>query len=262
MTVIASVFVPSSGFVIAADGRCRSDDPANTLFDSDHAQKIFPVENADRTYAFAIIGMGGTNNGKFVTVDEIIRAASKLANRRITDGDIYVHNLCHHVQRATAKARRDGTIPSFPFNKEAPEDMRRSLFRILMMGYFNRHPWLFECRFFYTEDERVKFAMDSIQPTALYSAMAGSPIIEAALFRDKDPRFAQYSVLTATDSLGRAEDCVRGYIEACGSSLALELDPSCKNMGGHTHIAEVTIANGFRWRIPPVQVSNSAIVQT
>lgn len=262
MTVIASVFVPSAGFVIAADGRCRSDDPANTRFDSDHAQKIFSVENSDRVFAFAIIGMGGTNNGNFVTVDEIKRAAFKLANRRIADADVYVHNLCHHVQRATAKARRDGIIPHFPFNEEAPEDKKRSLFRILVMGYFNRQPWLFECRFFYTEDERVKFALDSIQPTDPYSAMAGSPTIEAALYRDKDPRFARYTEITATDSLGRAEDCVRGYIEACGSSLALELDPSCKNMGGHTHIAEVTMDSGFRWRIPPIQESSSAIVQT
>lgn len=173
MTVIASVFVPSARFVIAADGRCRSDDPKNTSFDTDHAQKIFSVENTDSVYAFALIGMGGTNNGKFVTVDEIRSAASKLANRRIPDADIYVHNLCHHVQRATAKARRDGVIPEFPFNEEAAEDKKRSLFRVLIMGYFNRQPWLFECRFFYTEDERVKFALDSIQPTDLYSAFAG-----------------------------------------------------------------------------------------
>jgi hypothetical protein len=54
-------------------------------------------------------------------------------------------------------------------------------------------------------------------------------------------------------SLKDAEQYVRGYIEACSSPLALELDEAiCKGIGGHIHVATITPSDGFRWVVPPL----------
>lgn len=252
MTAIASMYVPLAGFMVAADGRCRSDDPANTRYDTDHAQKIFPIENGDRTFAFAVIGMGGTNNGQFVTVDEINKAANTLANRRFPDASSYVERLCYALRRAIGEAKREKRILEFPPNEEAPAEYKNSIFRLLLFGYFKREAWMFEVRFLHDEKGRVKSPKESVQLTqhaSAYPALSGSAIIEKALYTDHDPRFSGYAQF-APDSLQGAMDFVRDYVEACGNPLAVTLDPSCKNIGGHTHVAEIT-PDRFRWIIPP-----------
>jgi hypothetical protein len=65
--------------------------------------------------------------------------------------------------------------------------------------------------------------------------------------------FAGYTVtINQYSNLREAERYVKGYIEACSSAKALEMDPEiCKKIGGHIHIAEIT-PDGFRWRVPPL----------
>jgi hypothetical protein len=266
MTAIASMYVPSVGFMIGADGRCRSDDPADTRYDTDQAQKIFPIKNEDRALAFAVIGMGGTNNGKFVTVDEVTKAANTLANRRFTHASLYADRLSHALRRSLAKARREKRIPEFPPNDHAPIEHKNSIFRLILTGYFKREAWQFEIEFLHDEEDRVRSTIESVQltqRTSIHPATSGSRIIEKALYEDHDPRFSRYTQFTGGTSLERAMEFVRGYIEACSDPLAVELDPMCTAIGGHIHIAEITQLGGFKWRIPPIsQASSSLIVQT
>src|SRR5690242_5166141 len=93
MTAIASVYTPL-GFIIAADGRCRSDDElSGREYETDNAQKIFPIENEDRVLAYSLIGFGGTNDGKFKSLDEIAKVSATLANRRFNDIESYIHRF-------------------------------------------------------------------------------------------------------------------------------------------------------------------------
>jgi hypothetical protein len=90
----------------------------------------------------------------------------------------------------------------------------------------------------------------------LSNVLYGSGVIQQAMYDNYGPidnsPFAEYFKNPRTiDSFDDAEEYVKGYIEACSSPLALEMDEvGCKKIGGHIHIAEIT-RSGFRWRIPP-----------
>jgi hypothetical protein len=253
MTAIASVYVPA-GFVIAADGRCRSDDDSKpSEFESDHAQKIFPIENEGRAFAYSLIGFAGTNDGKFKMVEEIRKVVEKLANRRFSDCGLYIHKFSHSLQLVITKARRDGIITEFPDNGHRPPELRNRIFRLLIVGYFKQIPWLFEVKFVLDEQNRIRFFVESSQPHDATAVITGSDIIANAMYVNKDPRFIPYAKpRSGEDTLTWATEYVRGYIEACGDPMASELDPGCKNIGGHTHIAEITPQGGFRWVVAPL----------
>lgn len=253
MTAIASLYVPS-GFVISADGRCRSDNNERTEFETEFAQKIFPVVNEERTLAYSLIGFAGTNDGKFKVSDELDKAVRILANRRCEDGDVYIHKLGHLLQQAINTAKRDGRLDQFPTNDHMPMELRNQLFRLLIVGYFKRVPRQFEIRFVRNEQDRARFIVDSPTLGRVHSAVTGSHIVAKALFEDHDPRFQRYHPADPDrPTLEWAEAWTCGYIQACSDPIALQIDPLCKSIGGHMHVAEITLENGFRWRIPPVQ---------
>ena len=251
MTAIASLYTPS-GFVIAADGRCRSDDGLHNEFETEFAQKIFPVINEERTFAYSLIGFAGTNNGRFKMADELKKAADTLGNRRCEDGDVYVNKFGHLLQQAINKARRSGRLDELPANEHMPAEIRNQIFRLLLVGYFRRIPRQFETRFVRNEEDRVRFIVESPTLRKIHSAVTGSNIIARLLFEDRDPRFQRHEPPKPEwPTLDWAEAWTRGYIDACGDPLAAEIDPWCTRIGGHTHIAEITLENGFQWRIPP-----------
>lgn len=251
MTALASMYVVP-GFVIAADGRCKSDDEEFAPFDTEYAQKIFPIKNEGRALAYSLIGFAGTNDGKFKLVDELAKAADILKNRRVPDYPSYIHRFCHHVQQTVNRARRDGRISEFPKNDHMPPERRNSLFRLLIVGYYKGKPWYSEVNFARDENEHVYFTAENGEPKRDWIAVTGSDAIAEALFGgNRDSRFDRYREITGDDVISRAACAMKGYIEACGDPLSSTLDPLCKGIGGHTHIAEVTPENGFRWRIPP-----------
>jgi len=48
-------------------------------------------------------------------------------------------------------------------------------------------------------------------------------------------------------SLERSIAIATGYIRACRTSEALQIDEKCAEIGGHIHAATVTPKEGFRW---------------
>jgi len=252
MTAIAAVYVPD-GFIISADGRCRSDDGKQTDFDTECAQKIFPVVNEERIFAYSLIGFAGTNDGKFKMVDELRKATDTLKNRRCEDGDVYIQKFGHLLQQAINKAVRDGRIDEWPTNEHRPVESRKQLFRLILVGYFKNIPRQFEIRFARNEEDRVRFFVESPLLAKVHSAVTGSNVIADLLFKERDPRFQRYEPAKPDwPTLVWAEAWTRGYIDACADPLASEIDPLCKSIGGHVHTAEISKERGFRWRVPPI----------
>jgi hypothetical protein len=256
MTAIASLYVPA-GFVMAADGRCKSDNPAvSTEFETEEAQKLFPIQDENRAFVYSLIGFAGTNDGKFKVVDEMRRVAMTLSNQRFDECESYIRKFCYHLQRILTKARRDGRISEFPPNEHLPLERRNNIFRLLIVGYFKQKPWQFEIRFVHDEKHRVHFLVDDAsQLNQVTAAITGSDIVAHAMYTDRDPRFARYAKPYDVDTLDQASDYVRGYIEACADPVALELDPLCSGIGGHVHVAEITPLGGFKWRVAPLPFS-------
>jgi hypothetical protein len=86
----------------------------------------------------------------------------------------------------------------------------------------------------------------------------GSEPVETAL-RNISPEFTAFRTpgllkFFREEALSLAEgiDAARSYIEACSSTQADELHSFCKKIGGHIHIATLTISDGFRWGEPPI----------
>ena len=82
----------------------------------------------------------------------------------------------------------------------------------------------------------------------------GSSVIFQELFHDKkDSRFAKYNKdVPLNGPLSNAAEAVRLVVEAHCDPVAAELDPLCKGIGGHVHVAELT-PEGFKWIIAPKQ---------
>ena len=88
--------------------------------------------------------------------------------------------------------------------------------------------------------------------------LLGSNLVSKAMFLDMtrpvpDSPFSPVKTLGTNPSLDDAKDFLTGYIAACSSDIARELDyESWKYIGGHTHVAKITPKNGFEWMIPPL----------
>ncbi len=79
-----------------------------------------------------------------------------------------------------------------------------------------------------------------------------------ALLEANDPRLAQHYTpslqklasgepLSLLEAQGVATTCIK----ACDDPAALNIDPTCNTVGGHLHIATITLEEGFRWIVPP-----------
>jgi hypothetical protein len=257
MTSISIVYT-SLGFVIAADGRCTCADPAsNQSRATDQAQKIFPIK--DKALAYASSGFAFTDDGRFDLVQETSSASLSLSDLNFSSFDRYFDEFCHIVRRAFRAAVTDGRIDKFPSNEHLPLKDRNRICRVYFAGYFNKEPIWTISSFFHDEANRITFRPEWIGLMPGRALYMGSDIIHKRMFIEPDQRFAQYAKRLMQDSsIDDAVESARGFIEACSSPLAAELDPICKSIGGHIHIAEVTSSHGFQWRIPPISLNEKA----
>src|SRR5271165_1950141 len=114
MTAISMMYTDRR-FVIAADGRCRSDDEsASKERETDQAQKIFPFEADNLKMAWALTGLSSTEDGRFDLIAESDKQMKALVISRFSNGHQYVKGFCARIKRAIIKARRDGRIAEFP----------------------------------------------------------------------------------------------------------------------------------------------------
>ena len=250
MTAI-SMFFPMDRFLIAADGRCRSDDPTGKEKDkeTDKATKIFMVEKPIVKMACAMSGFALTPEG-FDTLAEYRQAATALPPSGFSSGYDYFHRICSNVKRAVVKAQKDGHIKGFPANDELPEDHRDRKFRLLALGYFRENPFWIEGAFYHDKaKDLLTIRMNSIpvnQPgtrcigpcTAIIQMIYGNTT--------PDPRLAKYK-----KSKDNPLEYTTSLIEALSDPAAAEIEPLCASVGGHIHAAEVT-REGARWLIPPI----------
>ena len=255
MTAIATVYTVG-GFVIGADGRSRARGPDPTKVtegmkarhDREDNRKIFCIADADKTLAYAFMGTVANDENTFDLYEETNRQSKLLSSRYFDTCYDYVYKLALGLKRAFNDARKDGRLDAWYSNEDLGEE-DNLIARMMLVGYFRGKPsWtIAEFRSF---DDRAKLQVQPI-PTPGGIVTAGGKLMPKLLFQDKDPRFAQYIRPTGTDTtLEQGANAAKSFIEACSTPLAAELDPVCKSVGGHIHIAAVT-PDGFKWLIPP-----------
>src|ERR1700685_59507 len=258
MTAFATVYT-TDGFVIAADGRSRAQDPDPTKItadmkerhDREDRRKIFCIAEPDKTLAYAFMGTVANDEKTFDLYEETNRQSKLLSSRQFDTCYDYAYKLAFGLKRAFNDARKDGRLDAWYGNEDLDEE-DNLIARMMLVGYFHGKPsWIVaEFRSF---DNRAKLQVQPIPEFTPGGYMtAGGKLMPKLLFQDKDSRFAEYITPTGPDTtMERGAHFARAFIEACSTPLAAELDPICKSIGGHIHIAAVTLTDGFKWIVPP-----------
>lgn len=259
MTAIA-IAGTSEGFVIAADGRMMLENeaqrlkaPAATLaMENEAAQKIFPIRSLHAEQAYAITGF--VQQGNFAVMEEIKRKMAWLAHRSFDTAKEYLEVVAEKVTDEMNEAKQDGRISSFPCYGRSANGNAWTLMTLIVAGYFRNAPALTIAEFTHTEGKGAACDVNSTNPVT--QILAGSELVRRAMYPNPgdvpDPRFADYVQQLPLRSLIDAERLAKGFILACCSKLAGELDPeSGRITGGKIHLAKITPESGFGWIIPP-----------
>ncbi len=108
MTAIVTWYTGEK-FIVAADGRCKSDDPTlSGGLETEYAQKIFPVEDAKLKAAWSITGFALNEDGTFDLVAECKKIVKTLPMAWFSNSNDYVDRFCLNLRRVFGKARRMG----------------------------------------------------------------------------------------------------------------------------------------------------------
>src|ERR1700688_444436 len=264
MTAPAICYTPC-GFALAAEGRqLWQHGPTRNRsvheLESDSVQKIFEMETKQAVFAYTLVGDIASRDRSFDLDVELRNELAVLRGERFSTGPLFIEALSIKLENAIERAKRERRIEDYPASE------------ISFLGYFNGDPCWRNIRLSRYGERMVR----QVTPQELYPGLffaTGSPLI-GKLICCGDQRFAQYARPPKGDlTLQEAAVLVRGYIEACCSPLALELDPeNCRHIGGHIHVATVTPlggslisrirnwlgpsahrqAPGFHWLEPPI----------
>lgn len=256
MTAVALVFT-TAGCVIAADGRLRwgadsTADEITRIRETDKQQKIFEITESDRLLAYALMGSITNKDGSFDLVREASKQKQELSQVRISSAQSYALEFSQGLKKALQKAKDDGRIAVYPNNEDCDPAERFLIARVIFAGYFAGQPCQVTARLFHADQILCEPKIEATRFSPGGYFVFGSPKIAELMFEKHDHRFEKYrKPVPRIVSLQGAALFSKGYIGACCDPCATEVDPLCKGIGGHIHIAEIT-PNGFRWRVPPI----------
>jgi hypothetical protein len=249
------------GIIVGADG-CRSVDAKSRAAEPERAkaheglcaQKIFPIQGSDRNLAYALAGNIANPDLPFDAVTNCATIAEDFRLRDIENKTKFVNGFCKTLCGQIQKAKH---LPEL--EKNANGDW--IIMDLVFAGYFKSDPFVFYAQFSHS----LRFAEFHSQEITLAGLLYGSDVVRKKMYDNgeavKDSPFAQYiQDPKQIQLLDDSERYVRGYIEACSTTLALTMDEArCKKIGGHIHVGELT-PTGFRWRIPPIKTEEHSAV--
>jgi hypothetical protein len=253
MTAIAAGITPY-GIIIAADGRVRLDEESKAVAsremldqETDCAVKIFEINRDDSRLAFAMAGDLADNDFSFDLRQKGRQAAEKLAGESFGTSQEFIERLASELVLEINEAKH------FPKNHRA--DGAWLIGHVVFAGYFGEAPFITVAILNHDEIESHYNVMTIPHPLLYGSADVGHDmysIRETRLVPKEDSKFRQWQVrLSDKPSPNEMQRFCCGYIEACKSAVAPEMDKSIRKLiGGHIHVALVTPAF---WRIQPKQ---------
>jgi hypothetical protein len=263
MTATVHVYT-SYGFTIAAEGRQRwthadSRDMSIKQLESDKVQKLFEITNEYVTLAYTVKGDIASVDKSFDLTVELKRQVDKLRSGKFKKCRGLVEALAKYTELAILEARRQGRLASLP----AAE--------VTIVGYFKGRPYCMEVQFrrsSFPSGHTYRVVEHEVKPG--FCIMSGSDVVKSLVELDHPLVEDFNSILDKKTSLDTANKFVTGYILACCSDWALELDPNSIYNGGHIHVATIVPAQslksrisrilcstpkpmtGFQWVIPPL----------
>jgi hypothetical protein len=225
VTAIVAVHTPD-GFVIGADGR-RMDGP---VVITEQAQKLFSFDAG----AFRLVyGWAGTtqmsDNAGRVLYDLISATQEILPAVALQESDNFLSFVDIFCKKLSKK------IPARITNM-----LKEDIARILFVGYCQDEPCMARIELLYPDSyltPKIGICMPERYGRNIFS---GSENIFSKGYKQYEPQ-----------SSAEAIDFVWRYIQDCANSSA----PDCSGIGGHIHIAELTVKK-FSWIEPPNSASS------
>ncbi len=258
-TAIVKVYT-RDGFIIAGDGRDRS--VSTGVVRSDDRQKVFPIENHDRTLAWTIQGTAtrfnaDTGEAYLDIVGTCKKLIEDMADRKSRhDLNWYASKLKTPIREALQSSVE--ICGPFTDIKSA----RVFICQISLFGYY-RGIASESCILFTHENDKVlNPQIFNADPSDDPVEAKGSEEVANALFNTTSPQFSKFRTKAITeritdrkrfDSLTLAEgkEIAKNYIRACESDEGLRLDEeSCSGIGGTITFAEIT-PTGIIWSKDP-----------
>jgi len=238
----------TGGFVIAADGRMRSD--RTWAIVSDTTQKIFEVGDQRRMLAYAFVGAAkltpdDSDEVVFDFISETAKVVRVLATRKTKN----LFGYAVRLSRAIQALLMDAKDVRFPVEgKQQPNETGITICRLFLDGYCNGLPSRAAVRFSH-EDQKLSKPEISDPGIEEDDFLArGSKIVAQLLLDTNDERFSAYRVAPTqfSDSMSWAIERAKQYILACSDPKGTEADEEgCKHIGGRIHIATVKRESGF-----------------
>jgi hypothetical protein len=272
-TALAYLF-SDNGFVIAADGRDTLVSAEGREVASDHAQKIFPIRGIDREAAFSFTGRTtfydqAEERIAFDFISQFVDAANRMQSETVMNAGDFLSRVCSAVRDKLEFAKRSAAgISKFPSPRNRLNPSEHTIIDIHIDGYFSSYPARVGATFYHI-NQKVAWDLNSPHtlnsPKIYWNVLDGSALIGTLLFDTDDVRLAQYRTeaccrvaahfrdpnigITLADGI----EAARNYIAACSDPAIREIDPeNCQRIGGHIHIATITLQDGFRWAIAPM----------
>jgi hypothetical protein len=222
MTAIAVVFMPE-GFVIGADGLRQT---THRSVVTDKAQKIFGFQTEKTTLAYAWCGQTvfwneDDHSQVFFDFEAATKPALTLASLMALDLNDFAENL--RMTFLTLLMQSNQTNPGWVAAANAG-----SMARMLAVGYFNHEPFLLEIKV--QQVNSLPFVSGHrFVPSNDLRAFSGHPSVAP------DERLQR-----VPDNVEDARNLIHEYIQRCADS------PECKDIGGRTHVALVSL-DSFDW---------------
>jgi hypothetical protein len=229
VTAIAIAYT-SYGFAVAADGRLRwgEDVVPEELSkeESDEAQKILKIESRQGIFACTLRGDTLSRHGFDVGI-ELINQAMVLRGDTFRTCFDFIRALSTNLGSAMEIAKKEGRT----------EGYLQAL--LTFVGYFKGNPCWMRLEFDTSTGKGSLVMPPDIRPGMDY--LKSSPKIECA-FRQGDKILADFrKPFGPNSSLKEATDYAEGFIQACCSDAAFEIDSeNARYFGGRIHVATVT----------------------
>jgi hypothetical protein len=244
------------GFVIASDG-LRRDLDGNEV--SANEQKVFNTIYEKAAFAFAATGVTYVCQGDvpFDVCQQLKAIDATLAAKQYDSPVRYIEAFSKALKRVFCEAQADGRII------EIRDYGKGNLItRVLFAGYYLRRPFMAQIGL-YRDGQKIDSAHHSVDNLArkdIKIEISGSEAIKQSFLSADDLTFPARDLSSWDAVRNRRPFTIKGgvelartYLAACASPEGRKLDKECESIGGHIHVATVTLTDGFQWVEPPVK---------
>jgi hypothetical protein len=248
------VIFTREGFSIAADGKLSADE-STVITEAIAARLAESVEKIyvgpDNKLGYFLTGFVEDDVTGFDLTQAVRESLSSIPSDSFSHYFEYIRRVALKFKSLVVDAQSRGL--RFPEWPEFTEDDTSFATEVGFAGYFKGLPFSAHFKLTHVRQSNLALRISPINGLGVGYKYESVPFALPRLALDGDPRFAEYKdalLRPFKESLEDAAEYSKGLIALCSDPMAAAVDPICKGIGGHIHIADVT-PDGFRWRIPP-----------